>query len=132
MTDDAPDYMPGSGIDVVVLRAVGNQVVPVVGETLFDLDATQEPTQALLSELLGSTVRVTTAEGVPHNILAVLEDIPVPPAFLASPWLAASHPVLVRSDGTGRIGDLPVRYSDDRGLQILYPDPEDRDDEWDG
>ncbi|WP_326557144.1 hypothetical protein [Micromonospora sp. NBC_01796] len=132
MTDGLLDYLPGSGIHVVVLRAPADHAVPVEGKTTFDLDRSEEPSAQLLSELLGSTVRVTTAEGIPYDVLAVLEGIAVPPAFRASPWLADSRPILVQDDGTGQIGDLPVRYSADRGLQILYPQQQPEPDDSDG
>lgn len=132
---DVLNYLPGSRIDVVLLCTVGNHTVPLLGTTPFDLNRGTEPTQELLSELLGSTVRVTTNEGIPGGVLAVLENTAVPPAFRVSPWLADSRPVIIREDGTGQIGDLPVRYTDDHGLQILYPETmldADDDDDWNG
>jgi CRISPR system Cascade subunit CasA len=117
MSGDALEYLPA-----------------VLGETPFTLDAGEEPTEELLSELLGSTVRVTPAKGLPAKVVTVFENALVPPAFRASPWLAASRAAIVGDDGTGHLGNLPVRYTHDQGLQILYPEaglgPDDDDDDW--
>jgi hypothetical protein len=122
MTDDMLDHLLGEGINVVVLRTAGDHAVPVVGKTPFDLARDKEPAGDLLSEILGSTIRVTAAEGTPGAVLAMLKSIHVPPAFRVSPWLADTRPVMVGDDGTGQVGDFPIRYTDDHGLQILYPD----------
>lgn len=112
-----------SAVDVVVLRAEGDQGVPVAGRTPIRLADGSEPVGDLLTELLDSTVRVTTAEGIPPGVLMALRDIPVPPAFRSSPWLADSRPVIMR-DGTGHLGELSVRYTDETGLHIVLPDAE--------
>ena len=122
MADDMLDHLLGEGINVVVMRTAGDHAVPVAGKRPFDLTRDEEPAGDLLSEILGSTIRVTTAEGTPGAVLATLRRIHVPPAFRVSPWLVDSRPVMVGDDGTGQVGDFPVRYADDLGFQILYPD----------
>jgi len=109
-------------IDVVVLRIAGEWTVPVAGRTPFDPHLTKEPVTRLLSELLDSTVRITLDEGIPGDAFRAFVDAPVPPAFRASPWLAESRAVLVGDDGTGRVGGLPLRYTDEEGLWIIHPD----------
>ncbi|MEV6813096.1 hypothetical protein [Micromonospora sp. NPDC051296] len=108
-------------VDVVVLCDENGRTVPVTGTVSVDLADEEIPQHELLSELLDSTVRLTTAEGVLSVVLDTLRAIPVPAAFAASPWLTDSRPIVVR-DGVGCVGGLSVRYSDTVGLRITGPD----------
>lgn len=110
-------------IHIVVLRSVGELVVPVAGSTPIALDTGAEPGDELLTELLASMVRIRVDEGIPPGVLAVLRQIPVPAAFRASVWLDASRPLVLR-DGVGRVGGMTVRYSDHGGLRIDWPERE--------
>ncbi|WP_432050207.1 hypothetical protein [Verrucosispora sp. NA02020] len=110
----------GDGVDVVVLREENGRTVPVAGVRPIDLADGQAPDPESLSELLDSTVRLTTVEGTPATVLDALRAIPGPATFAASPWLIDSRPIVVR-DGVGTVGAWAVHYSDAIGLRVISP-----------
>ncbi|MGW5578902.1 hypothetical protein [Micromonospora chokoriensis] len=125
MAEFGDAFFLGDWVDVVVLRTADGHTTTVSGNILVDLCDEGPPGPDLLSELMDSTVRLTAGEGCSLFVRDSLRAIPVPALFAASPWLAASRPVIVR-DGSGLVGGLLVRYSDATGLRIADPEA-DRD-----
>ncbi|MET8139993.1 hypothetical protein ABZU32_06760 [Sphaerisporangium sp. NPDC005288] len=107
-------------VEVVVLQATPEGIVPVEGSMLVDLDSGAPLATEVVGQLLDSCVRLIAPFDVPYGLVNAVQQQTVPRAFVGDSWLGR-HRALVFRDDRCVVEGYRLRYS--RRFGVLIDDP---------
>ncbi|WP_169739727.1 hypothetical protein [Amycolatopsis taiwanensis] len=104
-------------VDVVLFRGDQGAAMLVDGDTVVDLNSPAPLAREVCLELVDSTIQLLASADVPREVVDLLRQAPVPPAFNTTPWLR-HHRAVILSDDRFALGAFVLTYDSDLGLCV--------------